>query len=169
MRAIAVAAVGILAVASPVWAQSGRCYTDTELKTIQVFTLKTEYMISALNCRGATESTFRDKFGLWANKYAPDLAAHGELVKRHFNARYGGGGPTQLNQFITRLANVVSLSAHGDPTFCVDALKKLDASLVPTVRGFDDGPKPKDYNAQLGVVACPGTTPAAPPAGATKK
>lgn len=169
VRAAAVAALAMVAISSPVWAQSGRCYSDAELKTIQLYSLKTEYMIGALNCRGATESTFRDKFGLWANKFSPDLAAHGELVKKHFNARYGGAGPSQLNQFMTRLANIVSLAAHGNPKFCVDVLNNLDASMAPTVRGFDDGPKPRDYSAEMGLAACPPKpAPAAPPAAAKK-
>lgn len=151
------AAIGLafLSISSPAWAQAGKCYSDAEMQTFHARALQTELMLSALNCQGATESTFRDKYGNWVRKFTSDLAVNGEALKKIFNTRFGGNGPSQLNQFTTKLANVISGRAHQDPQFCVAALAALDSSMDPKIRTIAEGPRGKDYAADMGIVPCP--------------
>lgn len=155
------------ALPSPAFAQ-GACRNATELQAIAVRMLTTELMVAALGCSGATEDSFRNRYGSFVQKFNTDLVKNGAALKSHY-ARYGG--ESRMNMMVTQLANLAEQRRRSDPNFCVDTDKKLNIGLAAETTKIEQVPMSSDYyTGALGIRDC--STPAPKPATtppATKK
>ncbi|MGE0154717.1 MAG: hypothetical protein AB7R90_19020 [Reyranellaceae bacterium] len=153
------------ALPSPALAQAA-CRNSAELHAIAVRMLTTELMVAALGCTGATEDSFRNRYGSFVQKFNADLVKNGSLLKSHYT-RYGG--ESRMNMMVTQLANLAEQRRRSDPNFCVDTDRKLNIGLASETTRLEQVPMPGDYYiGALGIRDC--STPAAkPPAPATKK
>jgi hypothetical protein len=142
----------------------GACRPTVELQTIAVRMLTTELMVAALGCSGATEDSFRNRYGSFVQKFNADLVKNGAALKSHY-AKYGG--ESRMNMMVTQLANLAEQRRRADPNFCVDTDKKLNLGLSAETTRIEQVPLSSDYySGALGIRECapPAPKPAAPPA-----
>ena len=162
-KLIAVSMAGLLAgLPSPAFAQAS-CRNATELQAIAVRMLTTELMVAALGCSGATEDSFRNRYGSFVQKFNPDLVRNGSALKTQY-ARYGG--ESRMNMMVTQLANLAEQRRRADPNFCVDTDKKLNLGLAAETTRLEQVPLSSDYyTGALGIKDCstPAAKPTAPP------
>lgn len=140
------------------------CRNATELQAIAVRMLTTELMVAALGCTGATEDSFRNRYGSFVQKFGPDLVRNGSALKTQY-ARLGG--ESRMNMMVTQLANLAEQRRRADPNFCIDTDKKLNLGLATETTRLDQVPLSTDYyTGALGIRDCstPAPKPAAPPA-----
>lgn len=156
-RSVIALTAALLLGAQPALAQS--CRGAEEMKAIEIRALHTELMVSALACVGATEDSFRNRYGTYVQKFSADLVQNGVVMKRHF-----GRG---IDQFVTQLANLIAQRSKSDPHFCVELDNKLNVAMQPGTTSIAQIPPAYDYSAQLGLHPC--ATATKPPAGNTKK
>jgi hypothetical protein len=146
----------------------GACRPTTEMQTIAVRMLTTELMVAALGCSGATEDSFRNRYGSFVQKFNADLVKNGAALKSHY-AKYGG--ESRMNMMVTQLANLAEQRRRSDPNFCVDTDKKLNLGLAAETTRIEQVPLPGDYYVgALGIRECapPAAKPATPPPAAKK-
>lgn len=140
----------------------GSCRNATELQAIAVRMLTTELMVAALGCSGATEDSFRNRYGSFVQKFNTDLVKNGSLLKTHY-ARYGG--ESRMNMMVTQLANLAEQRRRADPNFCVDTDKKLNIGLAAETTRLEQVPMSSDYyTGALGIRDCSAPKPAPAPA-----
>ena len=108
------AAVGGLLIAGPALANA--CIRPDERSALEVRSLQTYLMVSALNCqRGESYNQFVRRFG-------SELGAAERAATAHFTRAYGGQGRTRLDAYNTNLANEHSEDAiRSGSFFCRDA------------------------------------------------
>jgi hypothetical protein len=154
------------ALPSPALAQ-GACRPTAEMQAIAVRMLTTELMVAALGCSGATEDSFRNRYGSFVQKFNADLVRNGSALKSQY-AKYGG--ESRMNMMVTQLANLAEQRRRADPNFCVDTDKKLNLGLAAETTRIEQVPMPTDYyTGALGIRECAPPAPkAAAPAPAKK-
>lgn len=159
--ATALVTAAVMAVLPGLASAQGACRNANELQAIAVRMLTTELMVAALGCTGATEDSFRNRYGSFVQKFNTDLVRNGSLLKSHY-ARYGG--ESRMNMMVTQLANLAEQRRRADPNFCADTDRKLNVGLATETTKLDQVPLPTDYyTPALGIRACaaPASAPAA--------
>jgi hypothetical protein len=163
-KLIAVTIAAVLAAQPGIALAQGACRPTVELQTIAVRMLTTELMVAALGCSGATEDSFRNRYGSFVQKFNADLVQNGAALKSHYR-KYGG--ESRMNMMVTQLANLAEQRRRADPNFCVDTDKKLNLGLAAETTRIEQVPLSSDYyTGALGIRECapPAPKPAAPPA-----
>ena len=61
--------------------------------------------------------------------YRSELKTYADAMRGYFRRVYGANGETEMNEFVTKLANESSKSSikHGAQTFCSDAREWFEA------------------------------------------
>ncbi|MDO9707764.1 hypothetical protein [Paracraurococcus lichenis] len=162
-RLLALAAAAAL-LAQPALAVP-RCSNETDQAVFEVEALKTELMVVATTCKGNTEDRYND----FVRRYQQALVVSNREIGQYFTKLHGRGGQRAQDIFITELANARSNNARRlGSDFCPRNSGLFDE--VMALQGVTDLPAyaaTKDLLAS-GVTACPGGTPAAASARATK-
>lgn len=153
MRIVPKFVIFAAALLSATAANAQRCRRADEMDAIAIRSLHTELMVSALSCIGQTEDSFRNRYGSYVQKFNADLVRNGSLMKSYF------GGNSNLDRFMTQLANVIAQSSRSDPNFCIDADNKLNTALSASVTSITQIPPAPDYASRIGVHACAASTP----------
>lgn len=117
--AAALAAIAICSAdASSAFAQ-GRCLTPTEKSAFEFRMLMTELMVAALTCRGVGGQDFSGPYATFVERHKAATQRHAAAFKEHFRRVHGGGATTQMDRYVTSLANEYSrASMSGTGTFC---------------------------------------------------
>lgn len=98
---------------------ASRCLTQQEKTAFQVRMLQTELMVATLTCRGMSKHDFSKEYGAFVETHRSGLRSHSEVFQSHFKRAYGGSGQTQLDRYVTSLANDYSrASMTGQGAFC---------------------------------------------------
>ena len=90
-----------------------------EQAALDVRYLQTELMVAALSC-GRPE--FHQHYNLFVAKFGNSLKQNSTHLKSYFTRQYGNQGTTQMDRFVTRLANEASLRSMQQASFCHDSI-----------------------------------------------
>ncbi|MBE1236671.1 hypothetical protein IHV25_03260 [Phaeovibrio sulfidiphilus] len=84
--------------------------------TLAVRQIQTHLMVAALSCGHSTQ------YNAFVNRFATDIKSNGDALNRYFSRQYGGSSKSQLNAYITRIANEASrTSMVNRQGFCEEA------------------------------------------------
>ncbi len=114
------ALAGLCGLASPSAAQPLNVREQTAL---DVRYLQTELMVAALSC-GRPE--FHNHYNVFVAKFGGSLKRHANVMKSYFSREYGAQGTTQLDRYVTRLANEASLRSMQQTAFCQDSVSLFE-------------------------------------------
>jgi hypothetical protein len=89
-----------------------------EQAALDVRYLQTELMVAALSCGRAD---FHQHYNVFVAKFGKSLKSHANVMKTYFSREYGAQGTTQLDRYVTRLANEASLRSMQQAAFCQDS------------------------------------------------
>lgn len=112
------------------------CATAGARDALAARALQTDLMVAALVCDR------REDYNAFVRRHRATLAAHGGALRAWFVQEYGRGGETEMNRFVTRLANEASRASNGDRAlYChvtgslFDGLAGADVHGLETVIG----------------------------------
>jgi hypothetical protein len=135
-----------------------RCANETDQAIFEVEALKTELMVVATTCKGASE----DRYNEFVRRYQQALVVTNRGIGQYFSRSHGKAGQRQQDIFITELANARSNAARQlGSDFCPRNNGLFDE--VMSLQGVTDLPAyaaTKDLLSS-GVTACPGGAAAA--------
>lgn len=118
-------ALGISAFAPLAHAKAPPCVKGEDENALQVRVVQTELMVAALSCNASP------RYNAFVQTYQKDLMAAHNQLRKLFKRIYGGSANTELNAFITRLANDSSKRSIANITiFCQNATTMYDGALV---------------------------------------
>ncbi len=148
-RVALVVAAAQLAIANPVWA--GTCASAVEKAAIDTRLLQNELMVRALTC-GANA-----QYNSFVEKFSPDLVADGKMLRGYFARAYGRGGESELNGFITRIANGAATRRMQQDmdNYCASALNLFNAVLSVDSTGLRTYAGQTPFAQESGVESCP--------------
>lgn len=93
-----------------------RCLTPPERTAFEVRMLQTELMVATLTCRGVPGRDFSKQYESFVITHRDGLKRQSEVFQGHFKR---GGGATQMDRYVTSLANNYSqASMSGAGAFC---------------------------------------------------
>jgi hypothetical protein len=120
--ACAFTALSAAAVASPAQAFQPR---DThEVNAVNVRILQSEMMVAALTCNMHT------RYNTVVVRYQGELVSHARVLKKMFRRDHGARAQSELDGFVTQLANDASIrSIRERQTFCTNATKMFSSIL----------------------------------------
>ncbi|MGD9637678.1 MAG: hypothetical protein AB7U85_01295 [Alphaproteobacteria bacterium] len=114
------------------------CLTETERKAFSFRALQTNYMVAALSCENMLED-----YNVFINKFHSTFVENGEVLKKYFARCYGIKGRYNLDQFVTILANKMSMFSLKDAkSFC----KKSHDSILKCLNLEQSDFKKYDFN-----------------------
>lgn len=87
--------------AQPVLA-ARQCTSLSDQSAFEVQALRSELMVLATGCHSD------DQYNAFIRRYQPDLQANEKQIAAYFQHRYGRGGQTEHDRFVTELANAIS-------------------------------------------------------------
>ena len=106
-------------------AQAATCTAPGETSALQARVLQTELMVAALTC------SQKDKYNAFIRRFGGDLTTLGNSMKSYFTRAHGRKAATEMNAFVTALANEASRRAMGyQGDFCGDANGLFDSVLA---------------------------------------
>lgn len=114
---------------------ASRCLTPPEKTAFHVRMLQTELMVATLTCRGMSKHDFSRQYGSFVETHRAGLKSNSDVFQSHFKRSFGGGGQTQMDRYVTGLANDYSRSSMtGAGAFCEQQGPLFDkaASIKPS-------------------------------------
>lgn len=105
----AAAAVALVAwLAQPAFAQSTKASSacpSPVVEAMHVRLLQTELMVAALQCRNNPAYDFSAKYNNFVMQFSSPLTQNANVLKDHFRKNFGANHMTQLDRYMTRIAN----------------------------------------------------------------
>lgn len=80
--------------------------------------LQSTLMVAALNCNHKPTLKLNETYNRFVQRHRTSLVGHADVLRLHFKEHYDRGHEAELNRYVTRLANEVSLASFDDPQFC---------------------------------------------------
>ncbi len=118
-------ALGLAALTPLAHAKAPPCVKGEDETALQVRVVQTELMVAALSCNASP------RYNSFVQLYQKDLMAAHNQLRKLFKRIYGGSANTELNTFITRLANDSSKRSIANITiFCRNATTMYDSALA---------------------------------------
>ena len=105
-RAVAAAAL-VACLAQPALAQTkatSNCPSPV-VEAMHVRLLQTELMVAALQCRNNPAFDFSSKYNNFVMQFSSPLTQNANVLKDHFRKNFGANHMTQLDRYMTRIAN----------------------------------------------------------------
>lgn len=128
---VALGLLGLIATAMPTAATAqgpGRCANASEAQAFRVRSLQNHFMVAALSCNQ------REQYNAFVGRFHSLLSSNGRTIKRYFQGAWGARGGRQLDDYVTLLANRVSVQSLTDRgAFCQAA-----ATMMQHVMTLDD-------------------------------
>lgn len=101
------------------------CAAPAEMAALQSRVLLSDLMVSALSCNE------QPRYNAFVTKYKGDLGKHGAALQQYFGKAYGGAGRSQMNRFVTDLANNSSnYSLEHITLYCQETRKEFEDLLA---------------------------------------
>ena len=101
------------------------CAAPAEMTALQSRVLLSDLMVSALSCNE------QPRYNAFVTKYKTDLGKQGAALQQYFHKAYGGAGRSQMNRFVTDLANNSSnYSLEHIGLYCKETSKEFDELLT---------------------------------------
>lgn len=94
-------------------AVAATCQPTPDQASVAIRALQTELMVAGLKCSA-------ERFNNFTAKFKPTIKANADRLQALFRKAYGKNGATQMNSFVTRLANDASQrsNAYRDEDYC---------------------------------------------------
>lgn len=109
-------AVALSATLAATDASAQACNASQDQVTLNVRELQSHLMVAALSCG------YQQQYNQFVTKFQGDLAKNGSALTSYFSRQYGGSAKSQLNSYVTRLANDASRVSMGNRRdFCQQA------------------------------------------------
>ncbi|MBN8532192.1 MAG: hypothetical protein J0L97_10095 [Alphaproteobacteria bacterium] len=100
----------------PAFAHALPCANDEEQRALNVRALMSELMIAGLSCDE------RDNYSRFVSQHKSYLGEQARVMRAYFARHYKRGSESQMNRFVTRIANTTSRDSWGgDMPFCEHA------------------------------------------------
>ena len=114
MRNKLVLSVLSLAIFCSCSSQAAQCASSKELQALNVRALQTQLMVAAIGCN--QQALYNNFVG----KYGKSLVSEGKVIKAYFSRTYPKRAESELNRFVTFLANESSKRSlkQEDAAFC---------------------------------------------------
>lgn len=106
-RAVAAAAL-VACLAQPALAQGTKASSNCPspvVEAMHVRLLQTELMVAALQCRNNPAFDFSSKYNNFVMQFSSPLSQNANVLKDHFRKNFGANHMTQLDRYMTRIAN----------------------------------------------------------------
>ncbi len=87
-------------------AEPGECKPTPDQASIGIRALQTELMVAGLKCSA-------DQFNAFTAQFKATIKKDADRMQGVFRKVYGKGGPTEMNAFVTQLANDASQRSNG--------------------------------------------------------
>lgn len=109
-------------------ARAAMCALPHEHAALSTRVVQTDLMVAALTCNE------RSRYNSFVKKFEAELVANGRAMREYFRRAYGARAKSEVNRFVTRLANEASARAiaRGTAAYCADA-----SSLFGEVLGLE--------------------------------
>ena len=110
-RAVAAAAIvtwfsgPVLAQTAQTAATPSRNCPSPVVEAMHVRLLQTELMVAALQCRTVPDYDFSTKYNSFVMQFSQPLTQNANVLKDHFRKSFGANHMTQLDRYMTRIAN----------------------------------------------------------------
>lgn len=134
-------------------AKAQPCARPADLAALDVASLKSQLMITALTCDA------RDKYNTFVLRFRRDLMTQERALQSYFFRGFGRNGQEQHDSYITLLANAQSQAGLRDGTlFCQRNAALLDEVLaLPNGASLARYATSKALDRPVEVAACPAT------------
>lgn len=106
--------------------------------------LQSTLMVAALNCNHKPALSLNQTYNQFVKRHRASLIDHADVLRVHFKERYGRNHEAELNRYVTRLANEISLGSFDDPQFCErmssfgNTLLDLDEAVLQTATYYQN-------------------------------
>jgi hypothetical protein len=117
--------------AAPALAGSEPCVSEKDERALNTRVLQTELMVAALSCNE------QQRYNALVTNYRGHLAEQGASLRAWFSRTYGSASSSELNAFVTRLANDASKRSLEAESYCAAASALLAEVLATSADGFD--------------------------------
>jgi hypothetical protein len=94
-----------------------------ERASLEMRLMQSELMVAALSCSSA------DRYNAFVTRYKAQLTEYGKTMQDLFKRVHGGNAFSQINAFVTRVANEASLKMAQNSHFCEEASQTFQALL----------------------------------------
>lgn len=111
---------------------------STEQTVMHVRRLQTQLMVGALSCG---RPRMQHNYNSFVTKFDHTLKANGQALKSYFVSRFGGRGVSEMDAFLTKLSNELSLVSMRQREFCERTDGLFDTVLalpVSEIESFAD-------------------------------
>jgi len=136
-------------------AADARCLTPVEKTAFEVRMLQTELMVATLTCRGVSSRDYSGQYASFVNRHRDGLKTHSTVFQGHFKRSYGGGGQTQLDRYVTSLANDYSrASMTGTGAFCEQQGALFERAVMVQPQDLPRFASERAVNRSIGVPSC---------------
>ena len=138
---------------------AGLCLGKEEVKADRMRALQSTLMVAALNCNHKPALNLNQTYNSFVQIHRSSLVGHADTLRAHFKEHYGKKHEAELNRYVTRLANEISLGSFDDPQFCErmssfgKTLLELDDAVLQTAAYYQNVSLPE----VLGVPCIPGS------------
>ena len=107
-------------------ASASSCKRTADEKSVFMRALQTDLMVAALTCNSS------DQYNSFIHQFQPVLIKDNKTLAAYFKKRHGKSGTTEMNAFVTHLANDESQRsiAEGTAQYCDDSGKLITAALA---------------------------------------
>lgn len=134
----------------PAGGYASTCASPTEKAALDTRALQTELMVAALSCGE------QSRYNNFVNRFRQSLNANSVNLKSYFSRVYPSNAESQLNRFITKLANAVSersLATNSDD-FCEAANTLFDEVTNAKPSEVVQVASREDFSDIHGISAC---------------
>lgn len=118
-------------------ARSSSCFTQSEWQAAHVRILQTELQVAALECANVPQRDYSGQYNTFVTRYHQQLAENGKILTAHFRRVYGKASGSQLDQFVTKVANDASDRSMTSHTFCADSANLFKDALAMDQATFE--------------------------------
>jgi len=103
------------------------CFTPSEAEAAHLRVLQQQFTVAALSCQtlDPADPSFAARYNRFIELFAPQLQNNSETLYHHF-----GRGNTELDRWITRIANDAGQRVLNSPNFCQEAWNRLDVMIT---------------------------------------
>lgn len=108
------------------------CQNKRHLTSYFVRQLQTDLMVASLSCNA------KDQYNAFVTRFNEVLVANGKTLKETFKKRYGGTATSELNDYVTMLANLSSIdSLTAGAKYCVEQKQAFARVLAVSPGGLE--------------------------------
>lgn len=124
------------------------CAQPNEHAALGTRVLQSNLMVAALSCGD------RANYNTFVRKYERELVTRGRSMQAFFTRAYGGGGTSQMNRFVTSLANDASARSRTAPNFCNEIHSLFDTLLQGDPSRLNDVLASQTFTGSHGFASC---------------